>query len=297
MTQVVFPIFEGEGSASVHPKYRNRSAGGQWGQWLSLAHSDTASDFLAHDIAASGTLTVGGKHVVRTVNGFSANSSGEVTIPNFEQDGVKPLGGVDYNTITEPGFYSCTASGSTNGPGSARKLLVLGNSGAKTYVTQIAFPITKGVAIAIRYLDANGDWTEWLKVGTEGAGFVDPSPSSNDDSIPTTRWVNTKITESRPKAYITETFKSGTSWYRKWSDGFIEQGGYVDSPYAVTIKVTLHVNFSDTNYTVVLGVAGGSESTARVELDGKTTSYFSSRRYYSGSGKGSGKLYWEAKGY
>lgn len=126
---------------------------------------------------------------------------------------------------------------------------------------------------------------------------VDPVSSSNDDSIPTTRWVNTKITESRPKAYITETFKSGTSWYRKWSDGFIEQGGYVDSPYAVTIKVTLHVNFSDTNYTVVLGVAGGSESTARVELDGKTTSYFSSRRYYSGSGQGSGKLYWEAKGY
>ena len=149
--------------------------------------------------------------------------------------------------------------------------------------------------------DGSGDSAS-IWVGYDASGNIKtfaPTPvsSSNDDSIPTTRWVNTKITESRPKAYITETFKSGTSWYRKWSDGFIEQGGYVDSPYAVTIKVTLHVNFSDTNYTVVLGVAGGSESTARVELDGKTTSYFSSRRYYSGSGQGSGKLYWEAKGY
>lgn len=55
---------------------------------------------------------------------------------------------------------------------------------------------------------------------------VDPVSSSNDDSIPTTRWVNTKITESRPKAYVTATYRSGSSWYRKWSDGFIEQGGH-----------------------------------------------------------------------
>lgn len=27
------------------------------------------------------------------------------------------------------------------------------------------------------------------------------------------------------QGYITETYKSGYSWYRKWSDGWIEQGG------------------------------------------------------------------------
>ena len=27
-----------------------------------------------------------------------------------------------------------------------------------------------------------------------------------------------------PNAYVTQTWRSGTSWYRKWSDGFIEQG-------------------------------------------------------------------------
>lgn len=189
LTQVAFPIFSESGAASVMPKYRNRSDEGVWTKWFTLAHSDSESDFLARNVAAAGSMTVGNKHVVRSINGFSANSSGAVKIPNFEQDGVTALGVADYNTITEPGFYSCTGTGSTNGPGNARKILVLGNSGATTYLTQIAFPIGKGDAIALRYRNANGDWSEWLKVGTEGAGFVDPSPSSNDNSIATTSWV------------------------------------------------------------------------------------------------------------
>ena len=28
-----------------------------------------------------------------------------------------------------------------------------------------------------------------------------------------------------PQAYITETWRDGSNWYRKWSDGFIEQSG------------------------------------------------------------------------
>lgn len=187
LTQVAFPIFGGE--ASSFPKYRNRGSEGQWGQWLALAHSDTASDFLAHDISASGVVTVGGKHVVRSINGIGANSSGEVDLPNFEQDGAVSVGSPNYNEITEPGFYGCTASGASNGPGGARKLLVMGLPGSKTFVTQVAFPLAPGYAIALRFLGGDGAWSAWYKVGTEGAGFVDPSPSSNDDSIPTTRWV------------------------------------------------------------------------------------------------------------
>lgn len=30
---------------------------------------------------------------------------------------------------------------------------------------------------------------------------------------------------NKPKVYVTETWYSGTSWYRVWSDGWIEQGG------------------------------------------------------------------------
>ena len=56
----------------------------------------------------------------------------------------------------------------------------------------------------------------------------------------------------RAKTYITETWKDGNgNWYRKWSDGWIEQGG--KSMKAEWATITLPTAFSDTNYTVVCG--------------------------------------------
>ncbi len=56
------------------------------------------------------------------------------------------------------------------------------------------------------------------------------------------------------QAYISETWKStdSSSWYRKWSDGFIEQGGSISheiecSPVEKTISFPL--NFSTTTYS------------------------------------------------
>lgn len=107
---------------------------------------------------------MGGKNLVRSVNGVAASSAGDVVLPNFEQDGAKSVARPDYNKLTEPGFYGCPASGATNGPGSPRKLLVMGLPGAKTFVTQVAFPIGEGVCPAIRFLDADGVWTPWKKL-------------------------------------------------------------------------------------------------------------------------------------
>ena len=53
-----------------------------------------------------------------------------------------------------------------------------------------------------------------------------------------------------PKAYIVETWRSGTSWYRKYSDGWIEQGGLTES--GNDILVTFPKSFSDTNYTALV---------------------------------------------
>lgn len=46
-------------------------------------------------------------------------------------------------------------------------------------------------------------------------------------------------------------WKSGKSWYRKYSDGFIEQGGYCNAAPGGT-TVNLHTAFSNTNYTILL---------------------------------------------
>lgn len=98
-------------------------------------------------------------------------------------------------------------------------------------------------------------------------------------------------------AYVVETYHSDTSWYRVWSDGFVEQGGFSNSPYGQIITVTLIKPLTTTNYTILLGGVGGRESSVRVQPDNQTTTSFQTRRYYSGSGQGSGSLYWEALGY
>lgn len=56
-----------------------------------------------------------------------------------------------------------------------------------------------------------------------------------------------------PRAYVTGTWHSGTSWYRKWSDGWIEQGGRVNAvDYSnKTQNVTFMVTMSNTNYFAV----------------------------------------------
>lgn len=46
-----------------------------------------------------------------------------------------------------------------------------------------------------------------------------------------------------PTAQVIETWESGSSWYRKWSDGWIEQGGYKS-----TNTITFNIAFLNTNY-------------------------------------------------
>lgn len=47
------------------------------------------------------------------------------------------------------------------------------------------------------------------------------------------------LQSANPKAYITTTYQSGTNWYRKWSDGWIEQGGTLTKGYNVTVSFNL----------------------------------------------------------
>lgn len=46
----------------------------------------------------------------------------------------------------------------------------------------------------------------------------------------------------KPKAYVTKTWRSGTSWYRVWSDGFIEQGGTLTFTDTTTLRKEITFN-------------------------------------------------------
>lgn len=69
---------------------------------------------------------------------------------------------------------------------------------------------------------------------------------------------------------ILASYTSGTSWYRKWSDGWVEQGGTFTSLY--NQAVTLIVPMKDTNYTILTSKT--NLGSAVVIVDTVTTTSF-----------------------
>ena len=98
------------------------------------------------------------------------------------------------------------------------------------------------------------------------------------------------------KAYITETWKSGTSWYRKWSDGWIEQGGR--ATFSDTSKdgtITLHTAYTS-QYTVLL-TANGDGTRAVGSYNLNTTNFTVQRWNRSSSGEPPNIVEWYACGF
>lgn len=63
-----------------------------------------------------------------------------------------------------------------------------------------------------------------------------------------------KANSATAKAYITTTWHSGANWYRKWSDGFIEQGGYTQLSTVAPTRyddLTLLTPFTTNQYSFV----------------------------------------------
>ena len=70
------------------------------------------------------------------------------------------------------------------------------------------------------------------------------------------------------RPYITETYHNGLSWYRVWSDGWIEQGGRVYVNGSSTADINLLKPYSNQDYMVSIshseaGTRGQSESYAQ----------------------------------
>lgn len=80
----------------------------------------------------------------------------------------------------------------------------------------------------------------------------------------------------KPKAYVTETWKSGGQWYRRWSDGRLEQGGRIELKVwtggsSPNRTFSLPTAFSNSTYTTVATGEGGY-GWATIKVDSQTTS-------------------------
>ena len=101
--------------------------------------------------------------------------------------------------------------------------------------------------------------------------------------------------------HIIEEYHSGTQWYKIWSDGWIEQGGYVSNPSS-NKTVTLLKSYNNINYSIQCQYAHDSNSTGRfLSVGNKTNSTFMVRTGATNLDNWSDSypvpFYWEVKGY
>lgn len=88
------------------------------------------------------------------------------------------------------------------------------------------------------------------------------------------------------------TYSNGTTWYRIWPDGWIEQGGV--APAGGTVTVTFPKAFRNTNYTVVATTLG-TNSQIYAQCITKTSA--SQMLLYNFGGSASQQKSWYACGY
>ena len=68
-----------------------------------------------------------------------------------------------------------------------------------------------------------------------------------------------KLDKSAVKAYITETYQNGNSWYRIWSDGWCEQGFIIN---ANVTSITLLKPFTTTTYNVLFSFVDTTDTSS-----------------------------------
>lgn len=88
---------------------------------------------------------------------------------------------------------------------------------------------------------------------------------------------------------VVSAYNNGTSWYRIYSDGWIEQGGYGANS---ATSISLVLSFKNTNYSILSGNSGTSLPKNPTLWHDKTVSSFGVVTDPAASG-----FDWEAKGY
>lgn len=112
-------------------------------------------------------------------------------------------------------------------------------------------PSTNLAAATKQYVDSGLSNISWNSLSGK-PNFATVAITGNYNDL-----VNKPNIPANPKAYVTQTWRSGAQWYRRWSDGWLEQGGRIKlrvwtggaSPNST---FSLPTHFSNTTYTTVV---------------------------------------------
>lgn len=114
----------------------------------------------------------------------------------------------------------------------------------------IGFDASKSNAIYGRSSTVQPESQEWMICVVVAGQATNLGSVDMADVLTTVAQVQSDIAaiQARPglnaNTYVTQTWSSGTEWYRVWDDGFIEQGGH-----GTGSACTFSKSFSSTNYT------------------------------------------------
>lgn len=159
--------------------------------------------------------------------------------------------------------------------------------------------------VGIDFKDKNNVRLGWFgichdKSGATYASLINFSGVSDGFMFPrcTAKATTTSSASNYKVAVIVQNYVSGTSWYRVWSDGWIEQGGFYNNiPSNATFAIKLLKNFSNTNYNISFtqrhdGVVADSKN----ENEWVSAVSTSQITVYNSRDAGGG-IYWRACGY
>ncbi len=90
------------------------------------------------------------------------------------------------------------------------------------------------------------------------------------DHWTTTKATTTSTASAARPAVVVENYRNGSSWYRKWSDGFIEQGGRttMGDTYGEVLKFLVPFSSTDDarNNYIIVGVLGAMNATSNLGI-------------------------------
>lgn len=185
------------------------------------------------------------RYIGRVLDETLPNVKGEFYVSNVAQDSR----GAESGASQTKGMFKFTQLGGTVGANWSAKggIFTLDANSSNTSVTGVSpyrdnawvRPQSKNL---IRYYKVGNTITnvENIDVGT----ILD----SISDMVHASEFVETK-------RIVTATWRSGTNWYTKYSDGWIEQGGGFSGSSSNT--VTFHTQFSSSTIIVTAAVSSG----------------------------------------
>ena len=110
------------------------------------------------------------------------------------------------------------------------------------------------------------------------SGLIDITELANEMAGKVDRFI-----DSKPVRYVTDAFNDGTNWYRKWSDGWLEQGGFSGPFTSAYGRITLSRPYAGTDYNVQLTPTGRPYNTPPTVLfDGNNDKNMTTTGFYVG---------------